>query len=72
MIGIAIHCTCIQHSQAMLERGVCELAQSFFHFQGSKPIFSMSSKQQYWLQLTNIMVSNFTHTHVFYAVWLIL
>ena len=27
---IAIHC--IQHSQAMLERGVCELAHSFFHF----------------------------------------
>ena len=26
---IAIHC--IQHSQAMLERGVCELAHSFFH-----------------------------------------
>ena len=30
MLGIAIHC--IQHSQAMLERGVCELAHSFFHF----------------------------------------
>ena len=29
-LGIAIHC--IQHSQAMLERGVCELAHSFFHF----------------------------------------
>ena len=29
MLGIAIHC--IQHSQAMLERGVCELAHSFFH-----------------------------------------
>ena len=28
MLGIAIHC--IQHSQAMLERGVCELAHSFF------------------------------------------
>ena len=28
-LGIAIHC--IQHSQAMLERGVCELAHSFFH-----------------------------------------
>ena len=26
---IAIHC--IQHSQAMLERGVCDLAHSFFH-----------------------------------------
>ena len=33
MFGIAIHC--IQHSQAMLERGVCELAHSFFHF---KPV----------------------------------
>ena len=31
MLGIAIHC--IQHSQAMLERGVCELAHSFFHLQ---------------------------------------
>ena len=30
MLGIAIHC--IQHSQAMLERGVCELAHSFFHW----------------------------------------
>ena len=30
MLEIAIHC--IQHSQAMLERGVCELAHSFFHF----------------------------------------
>ena len=29
MLGIAIHC--IQHSQAMLERGLCELAHSFFH-----------------------------------------
>ena len=29
MLAIAIHC--IQHSQAMLERGVCELAHSFFH-----------------------------------------
>ena len=29
MLGIAIHC--IQHSQAILERGVCELAHSFFH-----------------------------------------
>ena len=31
MLGIAIQC--IQHSQAMLERGVCELAHSFFHSQ---------------------------------------
>ena len=30
MLGIAIHC--IQHYQAMLERGVCELAHSFFHY----------------------------------------
>ena len=30
MPGIAIHC--IQHSQAMLERGVCELAHFFFHY----------------------------------------
>ena len=29
MLGIAIRC--IQHFQAMLERGVCELAHSFFH-----------------------------------------
>ena len=29
ILGISIHC--IQHSQAMLERGVCELAHSFFH-----------------------------------------
>ena len=33
MLGIAIHC--IQHSQAMLECGVCELAHSFFHFRNS-------------------------------------
>ena len=30
MLGIAIRC--IQHSQTMLERGVSELAHSFFHF----------------------------------------
>ena len=30
MLGIAI--CCIQLSQAMLERGVCELAHSFFHY----------------------------------------
>ena len=30
MLGIVIHC--IQHSQAMLERGVCELAHSSFHY----------------------------------------
>ena len=30
MLGIAIHC--IQQSQAMLERGVCELAHSFFDY----------------------------------------
>ena len=30
MLGIAIHCK--EHSQAMLERGVCEIAHSFFHF----------------------------------------
>ena len=30
MLGIAFHS--IQHSQAMLERGVCELAHSFFHY----------------------------------------
>ena len=29
MLGIAVHC--IQPSQAVLERGVCELAHSFFH-----------------------------------------
>ena len=29
MLGIVIHC--IQHSQAMFERGVCEFAHSFFH-----------------------------------------
>ena len=30
MLGIAIRC--MQHSQAMVERGVCELAHSFFHY----------------------------------------
>ena len=30
MLGIAIHC--IQHSQAMLEHWVCELAHSFCQF----------------------------------------
>ena len=30
MLGIAFHS--IQHSHAMLERGVCELAHSFFHY----------------------------------------
>ena len=47
MLGIAIHC--IQHSQAMLERGVCELAHSFFHF-----IFSSVCQMQFLLvQLTS-------------------
>ena len=35
MLGIVIHC--IQHSQAMLERGVCELAHSFFHLKYEIP-----------------------------------
>ena len=35
MLGIAI--CCIQHSQAMLERGGCELAHSFFHFIHCEP-----------------------------------
>ena len=34
MLGIAIHC--IQPSQAMLERGVCELAHSFFHWERNR------------------------------------
>ena len=45
MLGIAIHC--LQHSQAMLERGVCELAHSFFLFDGLRvmmedPIINLS------------------------------
>ena len=42
MLGIAIHF--IQHSQAMLERGVCELAHSFFHFRSGEKIFSSNKK----------------------------
>ena len=34
MLGIAIHC--IQHSQVILERGVCELTHSFFHCYGDQ------------------------------------
>ena len=30
MLGIAI--LCMQHSQAMLERGVCKIAHFFFHY----------------------------------------
>ena len=37
MLGIAIHC--IQHSQAMLERRVCELAHSFFHIDDNSSYF---------------------------------
>ena len=33
MLGIAIRC--MQHSKTMLERGVCELAHSFFHLSHS-------------------------------------
>ena len=36
MLRIAI--PCIQHSQAMLERGVCELAQCFFHLLGNNSL----------------------------------
>ena len=47
MLGIAIRC--IQHSQAMLERGVCELAHSFFHF---FHMYSGKSKRlSYWFQV---------------------
>ena len=47
MLGIAIHC--IQHSQAMLEHRVCELAHSFFHF-FLRGVFS-SFMSELWLQL---------------------
>ena len=54
MLGIAIHC--IQHSQAMLERGVCELAHSFFHFTMATNSL-IRTNYQHWL---NIMISNDT------------
>ena len=41
MLGNAIHC--IQHSQAMLERGVCELAHSFFHNETALLVFVLKS-----------------------------
>ena len=44
MLGIAIHC--IQHSQAMLERGVCELAHSFFHCFSCFIVFSEFPKSK--------------------------
>ena len=37
MHGIAIRY--VQHCQAMLERGVCELAHSFFHHIKNKEVF---------------------------------
>ena len=49
ILGIAIHC--IQHSQAMLERGVCELAHSFFHIHWRSNPFGLLRlpNVDYWL-----------------------
>ena len=41
MLGIAFYC--IQHSQAMLERWVRELAHSFFHVFKKKIIIHVAS-----------------------------
>ena len=50
MLGIAIHC--IQHSQAMLERGVCELAHSFFHMEMKQGLAQISINSFFsWLKL---------------------
>ena len=43
MLGIAIRC--IQHFQAMLERGVCELAQSLFHYKERVDIITYILKE---------------------------
>ena len=51
MLGIAIHC--IQHSQAMLERGVCELAHSFFHSITRLDVFKF-----FWVQIIASVASD--------------
>ena len=68
-LGIAIHY--IQHSQAMLERGVCELAHSFFHLDIRKVI------QNSWclyLQMTWLLIWDSSFNLEFavnYVVWMI-
>ena len=57
MLGIAIHC--IQHSQATLERGVCELAHSFFHFFQQEHINDKTLK----IELTEINILSLFHEY---------
>ena len=63
LLGIAIHC--IQHSQAMLERGVCELAHSFFHWNMSGGKYSLHKIMNYWNMNTfNQQWSHFRGKHI--------
>ena len=67
MLGIAIHC--IQHSQAMLERGVCELTHSFFHFMLAKLLNlekkdSLSAERSFFLIFGDTL--NFILVYIFF------
>ena len=55
MLGIAIHC--IQHSQTMLEHGVCELAHSFFHY---RLYFLLSAKIYFLSYIISLKGCRFT------------
>ena len=48
-VWLEIDIRCIQHSQAMLERGVCELAHSFFH---SACFFCYMVNVSQWIEFT--------------------
>ena len=61
MLGIAIHC--IQHSQAMLERGVCELAHSFFHFSCSWTCVCQTNKRLFQTIFTIFIYTHKPNTH---------
>ena len=66
MLGIAIHC--IQHSQAMLERGVCELAHSFFHLLiGIKFVRVLFSKKEQ--KFDNYLIQDPRRIQVFVKGW---
>ena len=59
MLGIAIHG--IQLSQAMLERGVCELAHSFFHFKIKNIFFKKTIKAFFKIKQNFLIKLSFSY-----------
>ena len=64
MLGSAIHC--IPHSQAMLEYGVCELADSFFHIVHDLDMNGLCTLP--WLTLSQISSWESPLLKMFYSV----